>query len=151
VQGWKALTRCSVALLLLAALALEGCVTYPSTVALQGQNTATAERDARECRKWAATAVEHSLAAGLGTKLLSALGGAVLGAATVASMTVPGASGNENAQGILIVIGAGAALGFVVGSIVGTFKGADEGSSAARAREEVFTRCMTSRGYQRKW
>jgi len=42
----------------------------------------------------------------------------------------------------------GAGLGFVVGSIVGTFKGADEASRAARGREQVFTGCMTERGYQ---
>jgi hypothetical protein len=46
-----------------------------------------------------------------------------------------------------MAIGGGVALGFVVGAVVGTFKGADDVSRAVRGRQEVFSECMTGRGY----
>ncbi len=142
VQGRKALTRRSLALTLLVAVALEGCVTYPSTVAVKGQDTATAERDAAECRERAERDVLPPVAVGFGTKLLLALGGAVVGAG------VFWPSGNSDPRYAVLAMGAGAGLGFVIGSIAGTFKGADEASRAARAREGAFTSCMTERGYR---
>ena len=143
VQDRTSLTRRSLALALLVAVALDGCVTYPSTVAIKGQDAATAERDDRECRKIAEKDVAPPLAVGLGTKLLWALGGAALGAAAV----WPVGAGNDPELAALIIGGA-AGLGFVIGSIAGTFKGADEASRAARARERIFAHCMTERGYQ---
>ncbi|MGH7355126.1 MAG: hypothetical protein ACRELS_11205 [Candidatus Rokuibacteriota bacterium] len=143
VQGRTPLTRRSLALAMLVAVALDGCVTYPSTVATKGQDAATGERDAHECRKIAEKDVVPPLAVGLGTKLVWALGGAVLGVAAL----WPAGAGNDP-QLAALVIGGAAGLGFVVGSIAGTFKGADEASRAARARERVFAHCMTERGYQ---
>jgi len=124
-------------------------VTYPSTVPTRGQETATVERDARECRELAEKDVLPPVAVGFGTKLAWALGGAVLGAGVVIGAA---ADHNSVASGdpkwIAVAIGGGAGLGFVIGSIAGTFKGADEASRAARAREGAFTNCMTERGYR---
>ena len=143
VQGRTALTRRSLAVVLLTSAALDGCVTYPSAVSTRGQDTATAERDERECRTIAEKDVVPPLAVGLGTKLMWALGGAVLGVAAL----WPAGAGNDP-QLAALVIGGAAGLGFVIGSIAGTFKGADEASRAARAREQIFAHCMTERGYQ---
>lgn len=149
VQGRPALTRRSLALILLVATVLDGCATYPSAVATKGQDMTTTERDARECRDRAEDEVKHPLAVGLGTKLLWALGGAVLGTGMMLGITLPNENGQvSDGKVIGLAIGGGAALGFTVGSIVGTFKGADEGSRAARGREQVFARCMTERGYR---
>jgi len=142
VQGRPALTRRALALVLVVAAVL-GCATYPSAVATKGQDMTTTERDARECRDRAEDEVKHPLAVGLGTKLLWALGGAVLGAAAVWP-----ASGGNDPQLAALVIAGGAGLGFVIGSIAGTFKGADDASRAARGREQIFARCMTERGYR---
>ena len=42
----------------------------------------------------------------------------------------------------------GAAVGFVIGSIVGTFKGTNDVSRAVHGRQEVFSECMSGRGYR---
>jgi len=141
------LTRRSLALTLLVAFALDGCATYPSAVATKGQDAATAERDARECWERAVDSVEAPLAAGLKLKVMGALGGAALGGAFVASLPFASGSGAQP-EWVLLAVGAGAALGFVIGSIAGTIAGADEVSSAIRAREQVFAHCMTERGYR---
>ena len=140
------LTRRSLALTLLVAFALDGCATYPSAVATKDQDAATAERDARECWERAVDSVEAPLAAGLKLKVMGALVGAALGGAFVGSVLASGSGAQP--EWVLLAVGAGAALGFVIGSIAGTIAGADEVSSAIRAREQVFARCMTERGYR---
>lgn len=144
VQVRNVLTRRSLALTLLVAFALDGCVTYPSAVATKGQDAATAQRDARECWERAVDSVEAPLAAEL--KVMGALGGAALGGALVGSVVASGSGAQP--EWVLLAVGAGAALGFVIGSIAGTIAGADEVSSAIRAREQVFAHCMTERGYR---
>jgi hypothetical protein len=134
--------------MLLGVLALDGCVTYPSAVATKGQDTATAERDANECRKQAEQDVAPPLAVGLGTKLVWALGGAVLGTGIMLGALAHHNTSSGDPKWIAVAIGAGAGLGFVIGSIGGTFKGGEEASRAARDRERTFTRCMTERGYR---
>jgi len=146
VQARKALTRRSLALTLLVALALDGCATYPSAVAIKDQDAATAERDGRECRARAADEASHPMATGLGIKLGWALAGAGVGAL---AMVAAGANQTGTPpEGWALGIAGGAGLGFIIGTIVGTVKGADEASRAARARERAFTSCMTERGYR---
>ena len=55
---------------------------------------------------------------------------------------------DDHAREAGLAIGIGAGVGFVIGSIVGTFQGADRAARAARARQRVFDRCMTERGYR---
>jgi hypothetical protein len=146
-------TRRLTAPLLLAALALDGCATvgYPTATPARGQDAITAERDAHECRARAATEVDSPLASGLELKVGWAIGGAVVGAGIglgIASGNGDSAYGSSHPEVALAVIAAGAALGFVIGSIAGTFGGAKQAVRLSRAREDVFARCMTGRGYE---
>jgi hypothetical protein len=136
----------TVALAVLGALVFEGCVAYPAAVATKGQLPATFEQDRRECREQAADEIESPLVAGLRGKALWALGGAVLGAGVAAGVVAGGGSSDPKEVGM--AIGGGAALGFVIGSIVGTFRGADDVSRAVHGRREVFSECMTGKGYR---
>lgn len=140
-------TRRLLSLLLLAALALDGCATYPTAMPLSGQDAATTARDERECRERAEHEVASPLAVGLGTKVVWAIGGAVVGGGVGLSTIGDGTYASNHPEVVALAVVGGAALGFVVGSIVGTFKGAEEGTRLSRSRELVFTRCMSGRGY----
>jgi hypothetical protein len=133
------------AVIVLGTVALEGCagLRYPVAHPAQGQDAATLERDADDCRRRAREAVESPVITGLGTKVLWALGGAVFGAGVVVSSAQGG-----NGEALALSLGIGAGVGFVLGSIAGTFKGLDDASRRADGRNRVFTRCMTERGYR---
>ena len=105
------------------------------------------ERDEQECRDQAISEVRSPLVAGLLMKAGSALAGAVLGAIVVLSAAGSSPS-HVDPQAFGLALGGGVALGFVAGSIVGTFAGVQGASRAAGAREGVFVRCMNDRGYQ---
>ena len=129
------------------ALAVLGAlVAYPAAVATKGQLPATFEQDRRECREQAADEIESPLVALLSKGGLWALGGAALGAGVAAGVVAGGGSSDPKEVGV--AIGGGAALGFVIGSIVGTFKGTNDVSRAVHGRQEVFSECMTGRGYR---
>jgi hypothetical protein len=122
---------------------------------LRGQDETAMRRDRDACRRYASEEVESPLLAGLAKKAVLALGGAALGAGVVIFFVSGGGdsgpsapSSSEDSKTLAIAIGAGAALGFVLGSIAGTFVGAVETMDAVEARENVYARCMKERGYE---
>jgi hypothetical protein len=136
----------ALSLLLATAFVVEGCagLAYPPAASTQGQDDATQERDERECRERASAEVESPLAVGFTTKAIAAAGGAVTGVGLAAAVL---SGGSESSEHTALVLGIGAAGGFVIDSIIGTFQGADRAAREVRARRRVFVRCMTERGY----
>jgi len=141
--------RQALAVVLVAAIAVQGCaaISYPTAVPTKGQDAATVERDERECRERAAEQVESPLGTGLMVKVGSALAGAAFGGMAMLAVVASG-SGPVDPELAGFLVGGGAALGFVVGSMIGTFAGAGEASRLTRARQDVFVRCMMERGYR---
>lgn len=138
--------RAAIGLTLLGVLVFEGCVTYPAAVATKDQPPESLERDRRECRDQAADEVEPPLVTVLKRRIAWALGGAALGAGAAAGGIVAG--GSSDLKMVALGVAGGAALGFVIGSLAGTWKGAGDAFRAIRGRQEVFSDCMRQRGYR---
>ena len=142
-------SRLILALALAGALTLDGCASYPAGVPLGGQDDRAARRDQTLCRDFAQDEVPPPILVAIGKKVGFAVLGAVVGAGLVVGSSQASASGDtREGDSLAIAAGIGAAAGFVVGSIVGTYKGSEETFRGVRARENVYARCMTERGYE---
>jgi len=141
--------RRAVVVALVMALGFEGCVAtrYPTMVPVQGYEVADAQRDRRECEDRAEDEAGSPLGAGLKVKVVSALAGAGTGAVLVLS-AIGSTPGPVDPRAYGFAVGGGAALGLLTGSVVGTFLGVESAAQVARAREDLFARCMSGRGYQ---
>jgi len=136
-----------VSLILVVIVALEGCVVYPKAVPTSGQDAATVERDERACRERADHEIDSPLAAGFGTKIGSAIAGALVLGGVAAYGVLESGLVNDQPAVAGAAVGGAAGLGFLAGSVAGTFAGGRESLRRARARGEIFARCMAQRGY----
>jgi hypothetical protein len=98
VAGRVLLTWLSLAVALIISLTVEGCASggYPAAVPAKGQDAETAERDERQCRERAVNAAESPAGTLLKTKIIGALGGAMLGAAAVVALAADGSTSYPN-------------------------------------------------------
>ncbi|HEU4371576.1 MAG TPA: hypothetical protein VFV05_25410 [Methylomirabilota bacterium] len=137
----------------LVAIALAGnaCASTASltVVPLRGQDPEAIQRDRSECD--ARAAGERDRAALLKTKLVSLIGGIIIGAGlgllslffsntSVSASEAPGVVGGA--------VAVGAAIGFALGDVLGTVAGAQQHRKQEAAYLDRYVRCLDERGYR---
>jgi len=136
------------------AMAITGCApaTAPSMTPLRMQSAAERERDRAECEAYARGRApsrleplrEMLLVQGLGVAIGSVVGGIAVGARRG---QLQGSVG-PNATTDLLIIGSAAALGLVVGTLVGLVRAEGTRQEGADIFAKVFADCMMERGYR---
>ena len=143
-----------VAVVIVVVTAITACApaTAPSMTPLRIQSAAERERDRAECEAYARGRApsrlqplrEMLLVQGLGVAIGAVAGGVAVGA----RRGQPQGSVGPNATTDLLIIGSVAALGLVVGTLVGLVRAEDTREEGARIFAKVFADCMMERGYR---
>jgi len=148
-RGWD---RPGALLLLVLALA-SGCAPVVPVMPFRGQPSEQVARDRAECEAQARKATGSSPAReGLRATLSWTLGGLIVGlgagAAILPFAHEGGAEPRIDPMTPVYLAAAGAAVGFLVGTLVGWATAADTAEGERRQYEEAFRACLGARGYR---